>query len=183
MNAHPYATLMRFRQWATSDLYAVLARCIEGVPEPDRSIILRVLDHIHAVEEIFRHNLERRPHDFRAPRSTTMPPFDALRSASSAIGAWYVEYAGGLAPELVDEVVDFTYSNGSSARMTRGEMLLHVAMHGTYHRGNVGILLQKNGIQPNQDRLTDFLEARSADNPAQQVPMGSSQAAGPQAVG
>lgn len=41
--------------------------------------------------------------------------------------------------------------------MTRGDMLLHVATHGTYYRGNIGILLQKNGIEPNPDRLTDFL--------------------------
>jgi len=27
------------------------------------------------------------------------------------------------------------------------------------HRGNAGIVLQKNGIAPNDDRMTDFLEA------------------------
>ena len=43
--------------------------------------------------------------------------------------------------------------------MWRGDMLLHVALHGTYHRGNAGILLQKNGVAPNDDRLTDFLGA------------------------
>jgi uncharacterized damage-inducible protein DinB len=38
-------------------------------------------------------------------------------------------------------------------------MILHVALHGTYHRGSAGILLQKNGVAPNSDRLTDFLGA------------------------
>lgn len=42
--------------------------------------------------------------------------------------------------------------------MTRGEIILHVCLHGTYHRGNAGFLLQKNGIVPNNDRMTDFLE-------------------------
>ncbi len=42
--------------------------------------------------------------------------------------------------------------------MTRGEIILHVCMHGTCHRGNAGLLLQKNGIRPNDDRMTDFLE-------------------------
>jgi uncharacterized damage-inducible protein DinB len=42
--------------------------------------------------------------------------------------------------------------------MTRGEIILHVCLHGTYHRRNAGIVLQ-NGIAPNDDRMTDFLEA------------------------
>jgi uncharacterized damage-inducible protein DinB len=46
--------------------------------------------------------------------------------------------------------------------MTRGEMLLHVATHGTYHRGNIGIVLQKNGIAPPPDRMTDFLAAQGS---------------------
>jgi uncharacterized damage-inducible protein DinB len=54
--------------------------------------------------------------------------------------------------------VDFVFTNGTSARMTRGEIILHVGLHGTYHRGNAGLLLQKNGIAPNDDRMTDFLE-------------------------
>lgn len=159
MSTEPYCTLMRFRDWATNDLYGVLADCHEGLPEPDRTIVLRVLDHMHTVEDIFRHNLERRPHAFRAPRSAVMPPFEELRSASRAIGAWYADYTAALAPRQLDEPIDFTYANGEPARMTRGQMLLHVALHSTGHRGNIGILLQKNGVQPNPDRLTDFLEA------------------------
>ena len=46
--------------------------------------------------------------------------------------------------------------------MTRGEMLLHVATHAAGHRGQVALLLQKNGIQPFPDRITDFLKAEDA---------------------
>jgi uncharacterized damage-inducible protein DinB len=42
--------------------------------------------------------------------------------------------------------------------MRRGEIIMHVCLHGACHRGNAGILLQKNGIAPNDDRMTDFLE-------------------------
>lgn len=35
-------------------------------------------------------------------------------------------------------------------------MLLHVATHGTYHRGNIGS--SSGRIAPNPDRLSDFLE-------------------------
>ena len=53
--------------------------------------------------------------------------------------------------------------------MTRGEMLLHVAMHAAGHRGQVALLLQKNGIQPFPDRITDFLKAEDA-RPKRQAP-------------
>lgn len=159
MNANPYVTLMRFRAWSTRDLYVVLTGCLNQVPEPDRTIILRVLDHIHTVEDIFRQNLEQRPHAFRAPRSEVIPTLETMQEASRDLGAWYADFAAGLSPAQLDEPIDFTYSNGEPARMTRGQMLLHVAMHSGGHRGNIAILLQKNGLTPNRDRITDYLEA------------------------
>lgn len=48
--------------------------------------------------------------------------------------------------------------------MRRGEIILHVCLHGSYHRGNAGIVLQKNGITPTDDRVTDFLETATRTN-------------------
>jgi uncharacterized damage-inducible protein DinB len=36
-------------------------------------------------------------------------------------------------------------------------MLLHVAMHGSYHRGAVGRILSQHGVAPPRDVLTGFL--------------------------
>jgi uncharacterized damage-inducible protein DinB len=51
--------------------------------------------------------------------------------------------------------------------MTRGEMLLHVALHAAGHRGQVALLLQKNGLEPWPDRITDFLRAEDAGTKAE----------------
>jgi uncharacterized damage-inducible protein DinB len=67
----------------------------------------------------------------------------------------------------VDEAISFFFANGKPARMTRGEMLLHVAMHAAGHRGQAALLLQKNGIVPWPDRITDFLGAGDADAQAE----------------
>jgi len=75
---------------------------------------------------------------------------------------WYADYTDALRPKKVDEVIAFSFSNGEPVSMTRGEMLLHVAMHAAGHRGQVALLLQKNGIQPFPDRITDFLRAEDA---------------------
>ena len=159
----PYRTLIHQKRWATNGLNAVIAENFERVPADERILLLRLLDHIQVVDEIFRHNLEARPHGYGAPRSTELPSLDVLASKARATADWYADYADALLPEEVDEAVAFSFANGKPARMTRGEMLLHVATHAAGHRGQAALLLQKNGIQPWPDRITDFLRAEDAD--------------------
>jgi uncharacterized damage-inducible protein DinB len=155
----PYRTLIHYKRWATNGLNSVLAENLERLAADERILVLRLLDHIQAVDEIFSHNLEARPHGYRAPRSAELPSFDVLAGRARATADWYADYADALLPEEVDEALAFSFANGEPARMTRGEILLHVAMHAAGHRGQVALLLQKNGIQPWPDRITDFLRA------------------------
>ena len=166
----PYRTLMHQKRWATNGLNAVIAGNLERLAADERILIRRLLDHIQTVDEIFSHNLEAQPHGHTAPRSDELPSFDALASKAQSMADWYADYADALRPEEVDEVIAFSFANGEPARMTRGEMLLHVAMHAAGHRGQAALLLQKNGIQPWPDRMTDFLKAENA-GPERQVPL------------
>jgi uncharacterized damage-inducible protein DinB len=166
----PYRTLMHYKRWATNGLNAVIAENLDRMPADERILVRRLLDHIQAVDEIFSRNVEARPHGHLAPRSVELPSLEALASKARSTADWYVDYADALLPEEVDEAIAFSFSNGEPARMTRGEMLLHVAMHAAGHRGQAALLLQKNGIQPWPDRMTDFLKAEDA-GPERQVPM------------
>jgi uncharacterized damage-inducible protein DinB len=87
-----------------------------------------------------------------------MPAVEHLIEETKNTDDWYVSYADELSTSDFAQPVEFSYTNGTPARMTRGEIILHVCLHGTYHRGNAGVLLLKNDITPNQDRPTDFLE-------------------------
>lgn len=165
----PYRTLIHQKRWATNGLNSVLAGNLERLGADEQILVRRLLDHIQAVDEIFRHNLEARPHDHRAPRSDELPSFEALARTARATADWYVDFADAMRPEEVDEAIAFSFSNGEAAKMTRGEMLVHVALHAAGHRGQAALLLQKNGIQPWPDRLTDFLQAEDA-GPHRQAP-------------
>jgi uncharacterized damage-inducible protein DinB len=158
----PYRTLIHYKRWATNGLNAVIAENLDRLPADEQFLIRRLVDHVQAVDDIFRHNLEARPHGYLAPRSAELPSFDALASQARATADWYADYADALLPAEVDEAIAFSFSNGEPARMTRGETLLHVAMHASGHRGQVALLLQKNGIQALPDRITDFLKAEDA---------------------
>jgi uncharacterized damage-inducible protein DinB len=155
----PYRTLIHYKRWATNGLNAVLADNLHRLPGDEEALVRRLLDHIQTVDEIFRHNLVACAHGYTAPRSAEIPAFATLARDARATADWYADYADALRPDEVDETIDFSFSNGEPASMTRGEMLLHVAMHAAGHRGQVALLLQKNGIQPFPDRITDFLKA------------------------
>jgi uncharacterized damage-inducible protein DinB len=159
----PYRTLIHYKRWATNGLNSVLSDTLARLSGEEQVLVRRLLDHIQCVDEIFRHNLEQTPHDYAAPRSAELPSFEVLANEARATADWYADYADALRPQAVDETVDFAFSNGQSASMTRGEMLLHVAMHAAGHRGQVALLLQKNGIQPWPDRITDFLKAETTN--------------------
>lgn len=158
MNTNSYSQLVRYQQWASRGLYEVLGHHIDRLNAEDAANLMRILDHIFVVERIFQHHLQGRPHGFRAARSDAMPDMHRLAKDAMEVDDWYVSYAENLSTQAVEQAVDFAYINGTPARMTRGEILLHVCLHGTYHRGNAGVILLKNNVMPNQDRMTDFLE-------------------------
>lgn len=155
---HPYCQLIEVKRWADRGLYDLVGRNLERLTGEDVSLALRILDHIHAVDRIFQHHLEGSPHAFRAPRSEQIPEFRTLADSAREVGDWYASYVGGLAASDFEQAVDFVFTSGKQARMRRGEIILHVCLHGTYHRGNAGALLQMRGIMPSRDSITDFLE-------------------------
>ena len=158
----PYRTLIHQKRWATNGLNGVLAENLGRLPGDEQVVVLRLLDHIEVVDEIFRHNLEGKPHGYRMPRSAELPSFEVLANRARATADWYADYADALTPLAVDEPFAFAFANGQPARMTRGEILLHVATHAAGHRGQVALLLQKNAVLPWPDRITDFLQAGDA---------------------
>ena len=159
MIGHPYSQLVRYKAWADRGLYDLVGLNLGRLNAEDATIILRLLDHIHVVDKVFQHHLQGLPHDFKAPRSERLPALELLASGAREVDDWYASYVDELPERDFDQPIDFVFTSGSPARMRRGEIILHVCLHGTYHRGNVGVLLHKVGVTPTHDRMTDFLEA------------------------
>jgi len=158
MTRLPYAQLIDIKRWADRGLYDAVSRNLGQLPPEDVLIMLRVLDHIHVVDRIFQHHLQGVPHTFTAARSQKIPDFEALAESAKEVDDWYASYVGGLSDDDFEQPVDFVFTSGKPARMRRGEIILHVCLHGTYHRGNAGAVLQLKGLTPSRDAITDFLE-------------------------
>jgi len=154
----PYAQLIEVKRWADRGLCDAVRDHRDKLNEQEAHIMLRILDHIHVVDRIFQHHLEGKPHDYRAARSETLPAFDHLAEHMKEVDDWYAAYVGDLAPEAFEEALDFVFTSGKPARMTRAQILLHICLHGSYHRGNAGAVLQLKELAPGPDAITDYLE-------------------------
>jgi uncharacterized damage-inducible protein DinB len=170
MTVQPYAQLIDVKRWADRGLCDVAGATLERLSQEDAALLLRVLDHIHTVDVIFQHHLLGRRHTFQAARSETMPQFQALAASMRDVDDWYASYVAGLTDAQFQQPVDFVFTSGKPARMRRGEIILHVCLHGTYHRGNAGALLQLRGVTPSRDSITDYLEDAAATSGASTAP-------------
>ena len=150
MTSQPYAQLIEIKRWADRGLYDVVSRNFDRLSAEEASIMLRIFDHIHVVDRIFQQHLQGLPHRFLAPRSEQMPELQALADSAREVDDWYASYVGGLTDDEFEQPIDFVFTSGKPARMRRGEIILHVCLHGTYHRGNAGAVLQLKGLTPSQ---------------------------------
>lgn len=57
-------------------------------------------------------------------------------------------------PAGFEREIPYTNSAGASFRTKMGDILLHVALHGCYHRGQVALRLREAGAEP---QPTDYI--------------------------
>jgi uncharacterized damage-inducible protein DinB len=155
-------TLMRYKAWANELVFAAAAKLPEAELTAPRKIIfgnlLRTLNHVHAMDEVWRAHLQGRAHGYTTRNPDACPPLAELREAQRAMDAWFVDYAGALEEPTQEEVVSFRFIGGGPGAMTRRDILLHVANHGTYHRGNVASMMYQAGVAPPTTDLPVFLK-------------------------
>lgn len=134
-------SLFRYKASIDEELLDALSALGEEGRSDAFSSALRVLNHAHLVDRIFAANLQREVHDYTASWSSVAPPLAQLSADIRETDRWYVDYTSRITPDEMEEVVDFTFTDGGRGRMSREEMLAHVATHAGYHRGEVGRLL------------------------------------------
>jgi uncharacterized damage-inducible protein DinB len=156
-------TLMRYKAWANELVFAAAAKLPEAELTAPRKIVfgslLRTLNHVYAMDEVWRAHLEGRPHGYATRNPDACPSLAELSDAQAAMDAWFVGYADSRFEE--SEVVNFRFIGGGAGAMTRRDILLHVANHGTYHRGNVASMMYQAGTPPPTTDLPVFLGSPS----------------------
>jgi uncharacterized damage-inducible protein DinB len=157
--------LARYNHWANKIIFDAVAELPPGEATRERQSIFKnmvhTLNHNYVIDLIWQAHLEGREHGFTARNTPEHPPLEDLWEKQQAIDAWYIDWSERLSEAALAEKVRFTLVGGNKGVMTRGEILLHVVNHTTYHRGFVGDLICQVPAQPPTTDLPVYLR----DNP------------------
>ncbi len=136
---HHLNRLWEHRTWADEALFGVLQ------PHQELESAWREYAHVLAAEEIWLARLEQ--------RSATASVWPILSSSEISelrghLTAAYATYLGKLEESSLSETVQYTNSAGATFATAIGDILLHVALHGQYHRGKINLLLRQGDCSP-----------------------------------
>jgi uncharacterized damage-inducible protein DinB len=153
--------LARYSAWANARLFAALSAFSDAGAEQSRAAqlegMLKTLNHAYFVDLIWKAHLEGKPHGFSSRTPDVPLPLHELRVAQEEADRWYVQYANHLSDAAHEEVVQFKFVDGGAGELSRGDMLLHIVNHKTYHRGYVAEMLYRAESRPPVMDLPVFL--------------------------
>ncbi len=157
MRKNALQSLLAQKSWANKELFEILTK-VNPVEQAESLIaVIRTLNHIHVVDQIFRAHLVGALHGYEATNTVATPALNELHAAVEETDTWFENYAASVSDAQLHERISFDFTDGDAGAMTRQEMLLHVITHGCYHRGNVGQVLKSMAIAPPRDLYTKFL--------------------------
>jgi uncharacterized damage-inducible protein DinB len=153
--------LTRYNRWANDLIFAGVAALPTGEAAKPRATLFKnmvhTLSHNYVIDRIFQAHLERREHGYTARNTPKAPPLDELARAQRSLDDWYVAWSDAITPAALEERLEFAFVGGGQGAMTRGEMLLHIVNHTSYHRGFVADMFYQVPARPPVTDLTVFL--------------------------
>lgn len=153
--------LTRYNAWADRMIFDAVAALPEGEAGKERKSLFKnmihTLNHNCVIDRIWQAHLEGREHGYTARNTPDHPPLDELRRQQQAVDDWYIAWSDAMSDAALDEKVNFTLVGGNQGVMTRGEILLHIVNHTTYHRGFVADLFYQVPARPPTTDLPVFL--------------------------
>jgi uncharacterized damage-inducible protein DinB len=123
--------LFEHKAWCNRGLVEAL-RAIDpaGVDRRQWATIVLTFDHTGLVDRLFRARLAGETETLSDTVGARMPSLDDMAAAMADTDAWLIDYAGRVTQAELDEVLEFTFTDGDPGRMTRAEILAHLITHG-----------------------------------------------------
>ena len=161
MNRNDARMLARYNAWANKLIFEAVAALPEGeAVKPRKSLfknMVHMLNHNYVIDRIFQAHMEGRKHGYAARNTPGHPPLADLWRAQQEVDAWYIAWSDALTDTALAETIEFTFVGGGQGAMTRGQILLHITNHTSYHRGFVAEMFYGLSIRPPTTDLPVFL--------------------------
>lgn len=140
--------MFQYDDWANHETLHSLQE-MEHPPERAR----KIMAHIVAAELLWMARLQQ-----GTQKTPVWPEFgldDCERQLVELRQGWEL-YLAGLADGDLDRKIAYTNSKGEKYSNAVRDILMHVVMHGTYHRGQIASAVRDRAGEP---AYTDFIEA------------------------
>lgn len=152
LNPEAARSLARYKSWADELTLSAVAALPPGEAARERPTLFRsiigTLNHSYVVDLIWQAHLDGREHGFTARNAVPYPELEALTAAQRRANDWLFAWSEAQSAESLREALSFRMISGEQASMTRGEILIHIVNHATYHRGWVSDLFFQVPAKP-----------------------------------
>ena len=130
-----------------------ILQLVEDPAAAGNADVLRLTSHVIAAERVWLARL-------RGEDASDLPIWpewssEELLSAARETRADYERFLKGLEPAELEREVSYTNSRGVEFNTPIVDILTHVAVHGSYHRGQIANAVRRTGGEPvNTDFIT-----------------------------
>jgi uncharacterized damage-inducible protein DinB len=132
--------LWRHSAWADVELFQAFS-----VAQPVAAAAWREYTHILGAQEIWLSRLEQRQQRIGVWPTVSLQVADVLRRS---LAEGYTALLAGMSEEDLERQTSYTTTDGRPFTSSAGDILVHVALHGQYHRGKVNLLLRQEQCVP-----------------------------------
>ena len=143
-----YQRLLRYDDWANHETLQSLHAASEA---PERALWL--MGHIVAAQWLWLQRMQQQEQTYPVWPDW---PLDKIETHLPLLKRSWKVFLGDKKDSDLKARFRYTNSKGEPYSSTIGDATLHVAMHGSYHRGQIAQLLRQHGAEP---AYTDFIQA------------------------
>jgi uncharacterized damage-inducible protein DinB len=145
-----FTRLFAYDRWANNE---VLRALMAIASPPERAV--KVVAHIIGTQYVWYARMTATPNDVPVWPDWTVQQTAAVVDAIANRWVEIVQRGGGFLG------LEFSYTNSKGEKWTsrNDDVLMHVIMHGAYHRGQIAVAIRASGNQP---PYTDYVQAARA---------------------
>ena len=132
--------LFRHAAWANR----AVIECLKSQPSLPRKATT-ILAHVLGAEDVWLHRIRSEAGRLAVWADLSLSDCEAQAAKNSAA---YAQVLEGLDNEGLDKTVVYRNSRGVRYETRLHDILLHVCLHGSYHRGQVASLVRASGGEP-----------------------------------
>lgn len=141
--------LFQHLAWADQETLGALEHTVPPHPEA-----YRLFSHLLAAEHIWLSRIQGHP----ATLPSAWPTLTAAecREWSTRTLAGYGTLVASTTEDQLQGQVSYHNLQGLAFQTPLGDILMHVALHGAYHRGQIAATMRQAGLQPANTDFTTF---------------------------